>query len=138
MPSAVSAATVYAPVSRPVPRMSRTPCDSNRLVTPVRSFSSMPAMRSRSAATSRRPDASSPIVFASASSVSSLPVATMALLGMQSQRCAAPPTMSRSIMVTSAPIDAATVAAVFPAGPPPMITSRTAMRSRLRGARRLP
>ena len=60
------------------------------------------------------------------SSVSSLPVATIALLGMQSQRCAAPPMMSRSINVTSAPSDAATVAAVFPPGPPPMITKRTA------------
>ena len=35
---------------------------------------------------------------------------------MQSQRCAAPPTMSRSISVTSAPSDAATVAAVLPRG----------------------
>src|SRR4029077_19725407 len=66
-----------------------------------------------------------PMVFAYVSSVSSLPVAIIALLGMQSQRCAAPPTMSRSIIVTSAPSDAATVAAVFPAGPPPMITKRT-------------
>jgi UDPglucose--hexose-1-phosphate uridylyltransferase len=32
-----------------------------------------------------------------------------------------------SIIVTSAPKDAATVAAVFPAGPPPMITKRTGM-----------
>ena len=60
------------------------------------------------------------------SSVSSLPVATIALLGMQSHRCAAPPTTSRSMSVTSAPSDAATVAAVLPAGPPPMITKRTA------------
>ncbi len=41
---------------------------------------------------------------------------------MQSQRCAAPPTMSRSISVTSAPRVAATVAQVLPAGPPPRIT----------------
>ena len=34
-PRRSSAATVYAPVSRPVPRMRRTPCDSSRLVTPV-------------------------------------------------------------------------------------------------------
>ena len=53
---------------------------------------------------------------------------------MQSQRCAAPPTMSRSTSVTSAPSDAATVAAVLPAGPPPRITNRTAIRSRLRGS----
>ena len=75
-----------------------------------------------------------PSCLARASSVSSLPVATIALLGMQSQRCAAPPTMSRSIIVTSAPSDAATVAAVLPAGPPPMITNRTGMWSRLRAA----
>ena len=36
---------VYAPVSRPVPRTRRTPCDSSRLVTPSRSVSSMPEMR---------------------------------------------------------------------------------------------
>ncbi len=44
--------------------------------------------------------------------------------GMQSQRCAAPPMTSRSMSVTSAPSDAATVAHVFPAGPAPMITMR--------------
>src|SRR5690242_20016541 len=43
---------------------------------------------------------------------------------MQSHRCAAPPTMSRSISVTSAPSRAAYVAALLPAGPPPMITNR--------------
>ena len=53
------------------------------------------------------------------------PVAIMALDGMQSHRWAAPPTMSRSISVTSAPSRAAWVAAVLPAGPPPMITKRT-------------
>ena len=74
------------------------------------------AMRWRSAGTSRQPSASSPIVAARASSESPLPVATIALLGMQSQRCAAPPITSRSISVTSAPSDAATVAAVLPAG----------------------
>ena len=39
------------------------------------------------------------------------PVAIMALDGMQSQRLAAPPTMSRSIRVTSTPRRAAWVAA---------------------------
>src|SRR4029079_870250 len=73
------------------------------------------------------PDASRPIVRARWSSVSSLPVAIMALDGMQSFRCAAPPMIWFSIIVTSAPKDAATVAAVFPAGPPPMITKRTGM-----------
>ena len=52
------------------------------------------------------------------------PVAIMALDGMQSHRWAAPPTMSRSITVTSAPRLAATVAHRMPAGPPPMITKR--------------
>src|SRR6476659_4567617 len=44
---------------------------------------------------------------------------------MQSHKCAAPPTVSRSTSVTSAPSVAATVAAVLPAGPPPRITKRT-------------
>src|SRR5436190_16485869 len=55
------------------------------------------------------------------------PVAIMVLDGMQSHRWAAPPTMSRSIRMTSAPSRAAWVAAVLPPGPPPMITTRTAM-----------
>ena len=55
------------------------------------------------------------------------PVAIMAFDGMQSHRWAAPPTMSRSISVTSAPSRAAWVAAWLPAGPPPMITNRFAM-----------
>ena len=72
-----------------------------------------------------------------------MPVATIALLGMQSQRCAGMPTMLHvqwwsADHVTSAPIDAAIAAALFLAGPPPMITNRTAMQSRLRGAGRLP
>src|SRR5437773_630697 len=54
----------------------------------------------------------------------------MAFDGMQSQRCAAPPTMSRSINVTSAPSRAACVAALLPAGPPPMI-AMLVTRSRL-------
>ncbi len=52
------------------------------------------------------------------------PVAIIVFDGMQSSRWAAPPTMSRSIIVTWAPRRAACVAAVFPAGPPPMITNR--------------
>ena len=52
------------------------------------------------------------------------PVAIIVLDGMQSHRWAAPPTTSRSIIVTSAPSRAAYVAAVLPAGPPPMITKR--------------
>ena len=53
------------------------------------------------------------------------PVAIIVFDGMQSHRCAAPPTMSRSIIVTCAPCRAACVAAVLPAGPAPMMTNRT-------------
>ena len=54
------------------------------------------------------------------------PVAIIAFDGMQSHRWAAPPITSCSITVTSAPRRAAWVAAVLPAGPPPMITKRSA------------
>ena len=54
------------------------------------------------------------------------PVAIIVFDGMQSHRWAAPPMTSRSIIVTSAPRRAAYVAAVLPAGPPPMITKRVA------------
>ena len=63
-----------------------------------------------------------PSACARSSSTSSPPVAISAFDGMQSHRCAAPPTMSRSTSVTSAPRVAATVAQVLPAGPPPRIT----------------
>ena len=59
------------------------------------------------------------------------PVAIIVFDGMQSHRWAAPPTMSRSIIVTSAPRRAAYVAAVLPAGPPPMITKRSGHAPRL-------
>ena len=72
---------------------------------------------------SRCPSALSPIVWARSSSTSSPPVAMSAFDGMQSQRWAAPPTMSLSTSVTSAPRVAATVAHVLPAGPPPRITT---------------
>ena len=42
--------------------------------------------------------------------------------GMQSQRWAAPPTISFSMSVTRPPFEAAVVAAWVPAGPPPMMT----------------
>ena len=45
------------------------------------------------------------------------PVAIIAFDGMQSHRWAAPPTMSRSISVTSAPRRAACGGRVLPAGP---------------------
>src|SRR5438270_9418358 len=65
------------------------------------------------------------------------PVAIMALDGMQSHRWAAPPMMSRSTTVTSAPRRAACVAAELPTGPPPMMTKRTAIAVVLPLSRRL-
>src|SRR5580704_7858636 len=59
------------------------------------------------------------------------PAAIIALEGIQSHRFAAPPTMSRSIMVTCAPRRAAVAAAAAPAGPPPSMTRRTGMSCRL-------
>ena len=56
------------------------------------------------------------------------PVAIIVFEGMQSQRWAAPPTTSRSTIVTCAPSRAAYVAAVLPAGPPPMIRNRVVTR----------
>ncbi len=50
------------------------------------------------------------------------PVAIIVFDGMQSRRWAAPPIRSRSTIVTSAPYRAAYVAALLPAGPPPMIS----------------
>ncbi len=86
----------------------RTPWLSSRLDTDERSFSSMAPMRARSTSKSRLADTSvmpmpgAPLIWDSAP-----PVAIMALEGMQSHRCAAPPTMSRSMSVTSAPRRAA-------------------------------
>ena len=51
-------------------------------------------------------------------------MAIIALDGMQSRRWAAPPITSFSTIVTLAPSRAAWLAAVLPAGPPPMITTR--------------
>ena len=64
------------------------------------------------------------------------PVAIIAFDGMQSQRCAAPPITSSSMTVTSAPRRAAWLAAVLPAGPPPMITKRSATARGYRSASR--
>ncbi|KAF0966445.1 hypothetical protein MLGJGCBP_00368 [Rhodococcus sp. T7] len=53
------------------------------------------------------------------------PVEAMKVLdGTQSNRTQAPPTPSESIKETEAPCCAATNAASYPAGPPPMITIR--------------
>src|SRR5438309_9773901 len=91
-------------------------------------------MRSLSASTSSWGDSSwRPISWARREKPMAPPVAIMALDGMQSHRWAAPPTTSRSTSVTWAPRRAACVAAWLPAGPPPMITNRTATLPRLRG-----
>src|SRR6266566_864576 len=89
------------------------------------------AMRSRRATRSRRPSAARPITSARSNSDRNPPVAIIALDGTQSHRWAAPPTRSRSMRVTSAPSRAATVAAVFPPGPPPTMTNLTLMWERL-------
>ena len=135
-----SASTAYAPSSRPVPRSRRTPCDSSRLVTPV-AQRLLHARDARRAARARRgsPSASSPIVLRARELGEPVagrrpsPCSGCSPRGARRRR-----SMSRSISVTSAPSDAATVAAVFPPGPPPMITKRTGTTSRLRAAARLP
>ena len=106
--------------------ISRTPCDSSSV--PHRRRAGGPRSTPPARAARRRrggPRPPRPIARARVSSESSPPVAIIAFDGMQSQRCAAPPMMSRSMSVTSAPSVAATVAAVLPPGPPPMITRRT-------------
>ncbi len=88
----------------------------------------MALMRWRSPSrSSRASDTDRPMPELASTSPMAPAVAIMALDGMQSSRWAAPPTMSRSIIVTSAPSRAAVVAAVLPAGPPPMITKRKGM-----------
>ena len=85
----------------------------------------MPSMRAASASvsTSAR-TCSRPIPVERLRNAIAPPVAIIVFDGMQSHRWAAPPTTSRSIIVTWAPRRAAYVAAVLPAGPPPMITKR--------------
>ena len=127
-PSAVSTTISFGPFSRPVPLTIRTPWLSSRPLTEVRSLSSMARIRRRSESKSRLADTSvMPMPWAALICERAPPVAIIALDGMQSHRWAAPPTMSRSTSVTSAPSRAAWVAAWLPAGPPPMITKRLAM-----------
>src|SRR5438309_902095 len=138
LPSAVSATTVFGPVNRPVPRMMRTPWLSRRSQIERLRRVSMAVLRSRSA--SKSSDAcidDRPIPSARFVNAIAPPVAIIAFDGMQSHRWAAPPTMSRSITVTSAPSRAACVAAELPAGPPPMMTKRTAIAVVLPLSRRL-
>ena len=121
-PASVVATTQRGPVRRPVPRITRTLCDSSKVSIVCCTRLSIDCTRSRSASMSRRPSAAMPIVCARLSSASSPPVAISAFDGMQSHRWAAPPTTSRSMTVTSAPSVAATLAHVLPAGPPPITT----------------
>ena len=126
MPSAVSTTTSCGPLSRPVPRSSRTFCDSSRSTTVrCRCCSIDGDPLPQRVEVELRPRPAAPSRALRPSSVSSPPVAIIAFDGMQSHRWAAPATTSRSTSVTSAPSVAATVAHVLPAGPPPMITSRT-------------
>ena len=127
-PSVVVARTVWGSTSWPMPSMMRTPWLSSSSRPDPASLPTIPPMRSRSPlrSTSGRSTVT-PIDAAASMSTKAPPVAIIALDGTQSHRCAAPPTMSRSISVTSAPKRAATVAAWVPAGPPPMITNRRAM-----------
>src|ERR687897_973930 len=121
MPPAVSTTTSCGPLSRPVPRRSRTFCDSRSCTIDSCRRCSIEETRSRSASRSTPPSACRPITWLRASSPSSPPVAIIALEGMQSHRCAAPAMTSRSTSVTSAPSVAATVAHVLPAGTPPEV-----------------
>src|ERR687891_1314525 len=124
-PSSFSTAISCGPLSRPLPWIMRTPwlrsswtmLDSRRSSIRWMRFLSRSRSSVASGPDSPMPPLRSTIPMASA-------VAIIALDGMQSRRCAEPPTMSRSISVTSAPRRAAVVAAVLPAGPPPMITKR--------------
>ena len=87
----------------------------------------MPSMRLVSASVSTSASAGSrPIPEERRRKLIAPPVAIIVLEGMQSSRWAAPPMMSRSTTVTWAPRRAAYVAAVLPAGPPPMMRNRVA------------
>src|ERR687892_1321976 len=124
-PSSVSTAISCGPLSRPLPWIMRTPWLRSSWTMLDSRRSSIRWMRSRSRSRSSRasvPDSPMPPLRSTMPMASE--VAIIALEGMQSRRWAAPPTMSRSMSVTSAPRRAAVVAAVLPAGPPPMITKR--------------
>ena len=127
-PSAVSATTSWLPMRWPVPRITRTPWLCNSVDTEPSNRLSIDWMRARSASKSRWAVTSvSPICSLALMAPSADPVAIIAFEGMQSHRWAAPPRMSRSTTVTSAPSFAACDAAACPPGPPPMITNRRAM-----------
>jgi hypothetical protein len=127
-PSAWTTSAEYGPVKRPVPRMMRTPWLSSSAVVLSRIVCSTRSMRSVSVPTSTEVSTvASPIPPMARVRLIARPVAIIAFDGMQSQRWAAPPTTSRSTITTSAPSRAAVVAAMLPAGPPPMIRNRVAI-----------
>lgn len=111
-----------------LPLRIRTPWLSRRVAVFWERCSLMSSMRSFKASTSTSGRISSrPIPRSCRPKVIAPPVAIIVFEGMQSRRWAAPPTISRSTTVTSAPRRAAYVAAMLPAGPPPMTRKRTAM-----------
>src|SRR5438552_4203598 len=129
-PVSVSTTTSRGPFSRPVPLMMRTPWLVSSSVIERLIRSSISATRCTSATPSTSASRGNrPMACARAAKERAPPVAIIVLEGMQSHRWAAPPTMSRSTRVTSPPRRAAWVATWLPAGPPPMITTRTGMGS---------
>src|SRR5438270_4682139 len=123
---------------RASPWISRTPWLASRTVSCEWRWPSISRTRRRCASMSRWASWwERPMPSMRREKVMAPPVAIMALDGMQSQRWAAPPMTSRSTRVTSAPRRAAWVAAEFPAGPPPMMTKRTAIAVVLPLSRRL-
>ena len=127
VPCSVSASIVFWSTNRPLPRTISTPWERSMSVAP---WARDPVMLSRC---SLRRGMSRPTCPASLKPTSlairiaaiRVELATIAFDGMQSQRWAAPPTIESSTRTTSAPRVAATVAAAFPAGPPPTTAIRT-------------
>ena len=108
-PSAVSATTSCGPTSDPVPVMMSTPWLSRIRSRDLFSVDWVDSMYSRRPARSIvGVTGSSPIPVARDTNDITPPAAIMALDGMQSHRLAAPPRMSFSTRVTSAPRRAAT------------------------------
>src|SRR5215207_157660 len=124
VPATPSTTTVLGPLKRAAPWMMRTPWLWSSVVTLRWRCDLMPSMRDFSASIAiSGSDCSRPIPPMRREKLIAPPVAIIVLLGMQSQRWAAPPITSRSITVTLAPKRAAYVAACWPAGPPPMMTN---------------
>ena len=130
MPSTHSTSIVCGPVNRPDPRTIRMPWLSRISVLLSRIRFLMLSMRVVRLSTSTSASLfSNPMPSRRFEKLIAPPVAIIVFDGMQSHRWAAPPTTSRSTMVTSAPIRAACVAALLPAGPPPRMTNRVLTRS---------